>query len=450
MESYKSKLYKLKKLRHLIKRKKILVDESKRRFGSDEMVELSKVKNTSQVKGYPFKLVFGDYEFAIKLLPIETRYEKSTHPVFLENIILKELTENIVEKQICPHIVSYIGSQKISNKSRSLSFLELSRLEIEKTIKNYSNMLLSEYVSGGSLDKWIGRIYDDKKTITDIQWKSITFQLIYTILVLQKKYKMMHNDFHYGNILIDDTLEPTGYFVYRLDDKTFYIPNTGVIPKLWDFEFSMVYSDNMPNYYPNKFIIGSHDYNLKTHTTTLNTKLLELEDDFENVPINYNEVYDLHYFLTSLLDLYISEELFQWIINLYPRELIPPDDSTTTTHTTKKTTTDFTSSSFSDDSYSYSKLTENSSDKVSDKVSDKRNEKSSTDYSSNSYETNSEEYLEDGRIITGKEKLFTLPTPLEILNSDFFKEFSIVPDDFDESDSNNLYFDLNNNKNLFV
>jgi serine/threonine protein kinase len=315
LKSWKLKIDKLKHIRNDIKKRRLILDEGKERFGLDEMYQLTKVKNTSEVKGYPFKVKKKidneTFKFGLKIIPVSVNYEKNNHPSFLESIVLKELTDNILHKNISPHIVYYLGNQKVSNKSRALKFLNLKRLEIENEIKNYSYMLISEYVTGGSLDNWVYNTYEKDENISDIQWKYIVFQLIYTIAVMQKKYRLMHNDFHYGNILIDTSIKPEGYFVYKIYDKIFYIKNTGIIPKVWDFEFSMCYSDNMKDFYPNKFILAGLNYDKKRHVT-LNEKDLK---DHLNVPVNYNEFYDLHYFLTSLLDLYISQELFNTIIN---------------------------------------------------------------------------------------------------------------------------------------
>jgi serine/threonine protein kinase len=229
----------LRDIRHEIKKKRLLLDEGRERFGMDDMSQLMKVKNTSEVKGYPFKVgktnsCLEDTKIALKIVPIETKYEKHEHPCQLENIFLRELTENIVNNNISPHVTYYLGTQKVSNKSRALKQLNLKRLEVEEKIRSHSNMLISEFVEGGSLDNWVFNTYEDDEEITDEQWKSIVFQLIYTIAVIQHYYRMMHNDFHYGNILIDNTLTPGGYFVYEIQNKRFYLPNTGIIPKIWD------------------------------------------------------------------------------------------------------------------------------------------------------------------------------------------------------------------------
>jgi serine/threonine protein kinase len=203
----------LKDIRREIKKKRFVLEESRERFGFDDMTQLTKVKNTSEVKGYPFvaskiesKILKG-LKIGLKVVPVENKFEKHEHPTHLEFLALKELTDNIVCKNISPHIVFYLGLQKVSNKSRALKFLNLKRLEVEEQIRSNSNMLISEYIEGGSLDSWIYDIYENDKQIEDKDWRIIVFQLIYTIAIFQYYYRMMHNDFHYGNILMDTSIK---------------------------------------------------------------------------------------------------------------------------------------------------------------------------------------------------------------------------------------------------
>jgi len=422
----------LKKIRHEIKKKRIFLDESKDKFGFEEFTQLIKVKNTSEVKGYPFKayspkLNEHGIKYGIKIMPVETKYDKKEHPGNLENIILKELTDNIVDKNISPHIAYYIGLNKISNKSRSLKMLNLKRLEVEEKIRTHSNMLIAEFAEGGSLDNWIYNTYEFDKEIDDNTWKSIVFQIVYTLAVIQYHYKLMHNDFHYGNILIDDTIEPGGYIVYEINGKHFYIPNIGVLPLGWDWEFSMCYSDKIPESYPNKFIIGDHTYDRKTHKTIINKELVVDREDF-NVPVNYNEVYDLHFFLTSLLDLYISQDLFDWVMKLYPQEVIPENEDSS--YSSKSSDSSNNSDSSGSDS-SESELENNSKiETESESFSEIDTETESETESTISSEI---VYVSEGRLINGAEELFDLPTPMKLINDSFFECFTKKPADFDES-----------------
>ena len=156
---------------------------------------------------------------SIKIIPIETKYTTHEHPCFIENIILKELTDNIINKNISQHIVFYFGSTKVNNKSSCLLEMNLPNFYNNKKIKNYSNMLISEYIDGLSLEEWVYKQTKKNIEISPTTWLSMIFQLLYTIFIFQHKYKLLHNDFHYGNILIDDNIKKEGYFIYKIFGK---------------------------------------------------------------------------------------------------------------------------------------------------------------------------------------------------------------------------------------
>lgn len=448
----------LKNIRNEIKKKRLLLDESKEFFGGTSIKQLSKVKNTSDVKGYPFKITHDNkivegLQLALKITPIETKFDKENHPSNIEYIILKDFTENIVLENISPHITFFLGVQKISNSGRAIKFLNLKRLEVEEKIKKQSLMLISEYVSGGSIDNWVCDTYENNDTISDLQWKLIVFQLIYTLAVLQHHYKFMHNDFHYGNILIDDKITPGGYHVYTIQGKTYYLSNTGILSKLWDTELSMVYSDKIPDCYHNKYITGLYNYDKKTHKTIIPPKNYEESEeskcssDESTVPYNYNTVYDLHYFLTNFIDLYISQELFDWIFEIYPIELIPDKSSSYSTSriSSHGSSSSSDNSSIESSGSSSSKSSGGGSSKSSDGGSSKSSDGDSgrssggdsgiSDGGSSSYYN---KYIVRGRMINGIENQFQLPSPIDLLQHKFFENFLIKPKDFDEKTA--VYF----------
>lgn len=446
---FKKKMAYLAEIRHELKKHRIIFDEGKENFGLDEFKQLTKVKNTSEVKGYPFRGYFKKYDkilrgikIALKIVPVETKYEKIDHPCNIEPIVLKELTDSLIRTGKTPHLTYYLGIQKVSNRSRAIKNLNLKRLELEDKIRGYSNMMISEYINGGSLDNWIFNTYENDDEISDSQWKYIVFQLIYTIAILQHDYKMMHNDFHYGNILIDTSIKPGGYFVYEIHNKRYYIPNTGIIPKGWDHEFTMAYRDNIPNYYPNKYIMGSWGYDKTNHKIIVDYTNSD-PDEKHNVPYEFNEVYDLHYFLTSLLDLYISQELFDWIINLYPDELIPEEDSTetytdTTTDTTDTDTTNITDTTDTETTKTDTETSDTNDYSISISLTDETTTEETNETESNNSNSKKSTFLIDGRLINGVEKMFNLPTPKLLLECEFFKEFLKVPHDFNEKEA--VYF----------
>lgn len=429
------KLKTLKTIRQAIKKKRLVFDEAKENFGMDEMYQLIKVKNTSEVKGYPFRVskdtsITKGTKLALKIVPIETKYEKHEHPCYLESMFLKELTDTIVDTGISPHITYYLGAMRVSNKCRALKQLNLKRLEVEEKIRTHSVLLASEFVPGGSLDSWVFDTYENDKKISDTQWKVLVFQLLYTIAVMQHHYKLMHNDFHYGNILIDNSITPGGYYVYEIDGKTYYLKNEGMIPKIWDFEFSMSFNSKMEKNYHNKFITGPYIFDRTLQRTVIDIEEAKkkLSPQANNVPYNFNKVYDVHYFLTSLLDLYISRELFDWIINLYPEELIPEEETSSSTHENNTLTETHTTNTVS----SVSTL------KSHDDITTTTTTTTYSDTHTHTSVTEHTTYLCNGRLVNGVDSMFTLPTAPTLLQSTFFSEFSKVPADFDPTTA--VYF----------
>jgi hypothetical protein len=184
-------------------------------------------------------------------------------------------------------------------------------------------------------------------------------------------------------------------------------------------------------------------------------------------------VYDLHYFLTSLLDLYISQELFDWIISLYPEELIPEETPSTLTKSASDKESDESSSNEASDTSDPSESNDTTSDTANDTASDTASEQSNTvsessdsasessdtasdtgSASSSESRTSSEDdesnklsdfedtdtlYLHEGRMINGIEEMFpNLPQPLGLLGNKFFDTFTTKPADFDENTA--IYF----------
>jgi len=427
------KLKKIKDIKNNISKKRIIFDESREKFGFDVMKQLAKVNNTSEIKGYPFIVYRKDDEknnfckYAVKVIPIETKYDKKQHPSTIEIDILKQLTEKLVDRKLTPHITYYLGSNKISNKSRSIKHLNIKKLEVQQSVRSSSYILISEYVDGGSLESWAYSKYENDVRISEIEYKGLIFQLIYTLAILQKKYRFMHNDFHFGNILIDTSIESGGCFKYTIDNKTFYIPNHGFIPKLWDFEYTMVFSNNLACH-PNKFVLGPLEYDSVNHKTIEDLDLLDLTTNDEplNVPLQFNETYDLHYFLTSLLDLYdVPSQVKNWITGLYPKELIPENENTESTYSSYYSS-DSSNNNVSDNKSKMSDISsrQSSSERSSTNSSQRSSERSSSNYSSRSTDNDETEFLFKGRIKNEVEKQFLdLPTPFQLLSDDFFKEF---------------------------
>jgi hypothetical protein len=408
-----------KKLAQEYKKKRIVLDEHKASFGFDKLVPLKKVTNITSVKGYPFKLYNKEdnFKLGLKVIPLEKEYNREQHPGNLELIFLKYLSN--YTQTLSPHIVQYIHSQKISNRSLAIKHLNLKRLELEDTIRSQSLILVSQFIEGESLYDFIK---NNDRELTLVEWKQIIFGIVYTLHVLQLNFKFNHNDCHYGNVLIDKyKAEPDAFFVYKTCNKEYYLKSQGYISMIWDLEYSMSYNKVIPNNYPNAFIVA--DCELKDGVYQ------ELDsDNAGSRPLNFNKYYDLHFFLTSLLELVIPQEIFDWILSIYPIEVIP-EDSDSDSETDESDSETDESDSETDDSETDSTDYSDSEDENSESW------ESETDRSEDSDYTTRNMYLEDKQLINGVEKLFKLPTPQDILESDFFAEFLIQPKNIDKEKS---------------
>jgi hypothetical protein len=69
--------------------------------------------------------------------------------------------------------------------------------------------------------------------ISDIEWKSIFFQICFGLAVAQKKFNLVHNDLHCENIMFQDTHEE--YIYYEYENNCYRIPTFGKITKIIDF-----------------------------------------------------------------------------------------------------------------------------------------------------------------------------------------------------------------------
>jgi hypothetical protein len=281
----------------------------------------------------------------------------------------------------------------------------------------------------------------------------------------------MHNDFHYGNVLVDTDIDPkdkstTQYVLHEKDNENpliFNVPNTGIFCKIWDLEYSKTFkSYNSFDVCNNKFFIG----------------------DEEEVPNYFNPYYDVHYFLTSLLELPIPDKLRSFIHSFYPDELIPIPrkfynnddddddedlddafsdcslgsqcsrcgelfadsdsdiDSTSsyndyyykTDEETDDEDDNNSSNEYDSDGESicecekciekYKKILNLPDDYIFRKDNDENDENESVSASSSiSLQKHRTEFMFGGKLLNGVEKKFKLPTPIDILKHSYFDEY---------------------------
>lgn len=292
--------------------------------------------NEDEVKGLPYLCYIEIEPILVKVVPkdLDDHFDNS----YTEIMYLLLLNEFILDTGMSPCIPAlYHYFIDVPNDSKCLSHIPFKKIKKKNKIKETSNIFFCEYFLEKDIDSWVENNYEE---ITENHWKSIIFQVIYTLAILQDQFHFMHNDLHPGNILIG-TVIPDTHLTFKLHDNVYYVENTGYIAKLWDFEFSNMFKEE---YYECKNIV-----------------------EFE---IGYNPSYDPHVFLKGLLQiesLPINTRLF--IEGLYPQELL------------------YTSSS---------KIVNTSMDTV---------------------------YLKNGVLTTTAFETYILPTPQDILDNEYFKDY---------------------------
>ena len=410
----------------------ILFDPNNDNFGFKKFDQLFPVVG-DQIKGYPciaYNKFSDTLKFGVKVIPLENNFDKESHPSHIELLMLEEFSK-LVDSYVTPHITYFFKKFTCQNNKKALVPFPLKA--IRKSVYNECNILVSEYVTGGSVEEWI----QEQVNISEKQWKTIIFTIAWTLLVLGDKYNFIHNDFHYGNILIDTCINPSTnnlsvYTLTRKDgsDLSWYVPNSGIVAKIWDLEYSCTFKDS----------------------DTLPKKKNDFFKNEENVPHEYNPYYDLHSFLTSLLELNIPVKLEEFIRRVYPIQVIPPitkkfdksaadDESSHYTGSNCCTNSDCTCSDYSDiNSENYKHYHWNVDEKMDDyderndenvDVGTRNDEKSSDTYEETVSEGSEEsevqlrtEFLLGDRLLNGTEKKIKLPTPLDILSDEYFSIFT--------------------------
>jgi len=171
-------------------------------------------------------------------------YKKASeyNPSIVEIKITKLLTEKIVFKNYTPNITMYYTSfrcndtTEIFKKNYGYNYLLK-----KKIIGPDIDVLIAEFVQGEDFYGYIKKYCRKDDMECFYKLKSLLFQVIITLAILQDAFEFVHYDLHGGNVLIDTTKTPGGYWEYNAFGKKFHVPNLGVQSKLWDFDFSATF-----------------------------------------------------------------------------------------------------------------------------------------------------------------------------------------------------------------
>jgi hypothetical protein len=142
-----------------------------------------------------------------KLIQTSTTFNKPS----LTEIVAQILVNQMVLQSICPHfVINYYWDYT------------------PPAINMYN-----EYINSGTFDKWANEYH------SDIEWSSGFFQIIVGLIAIKRYFNMTHCDFHTQNVLVHK-VNPGGYWMYTIDNETYYLPNLGWVFVINDFGFAWV------------------------------------------------------------------------------------------------------------------------------------------------------------------------------------------------------------------
>jgi len=172
-----------------------------------------------------------------------------TRPENAELMMLKVLSYFVVNNQT-PHIVLPIATFN----TKIHPFITLTKNGIigskkyDNFIKRYEDgdfyddvsILISEWADGSDLLEYLREQYTE---LTVKEWKVIFFQILSGLAIIQAKYPTFrHNDLKANNILIKKITQRSNFntYKYTINGKEYFVPNTGVRCKIWDFDFACI------------------------------------------------------------------------------------------------------------------------------------------------------------------------------------------------------------------
>ena len=192
--------------------------------------------------------------YAVKIVayPKKENYgsiNDSTRPENAELMMLKVLSFFVVNNQT-PHIVLPIATFN----TKIHPFITLTKSGVigskkyEQFVKRYEegdfhddvSILISEWADGSDLLEYLRENFT-KLSIKE--WRVIFFQILSVLAIIQEKYPTFrHNDLKANNILIQKIQKKSKYntYKYTINNNEYFIPNTGIRCKIWDFDFACI------------------------------------------------------------------------------------------------------------------------------------------------------------------------------------------------------------------
>lgn len=169
---------------------------------------------------------------------------KSFKKPSLIEIISLTLTNQLVFQNICPHfVINYYWDYQ--NKVVSL---------------------YNEYINY-TFESWCEQKHNNQV------WFNALFQIMYALASIKRIFNMLHTDLHIGNILVQK-IKKGGYWIYKLDNVDYYLPNLGYVFIISDFGFSWI---------PNKLFIPWYYKDRLQYITKNGQQFYDLNDIIDSI-----------------------------------------------------------------------------------------------------------------------------------------------------------------------
>ena len=192
------------------------------------------------------------------------------------------------------------------NNNRKARFIKFNNVPVNLCLMENMNHTLDD-------------LLDDGYEMTNLEWFSILFQIIFGLAVAQKHFYFVHNDLHSSNIMFQNTKEK---FLYFFINRNYYkIPTFNKITKIIDFArgtFKIgdkwVFSDV---FHPEGEAAGQYDYPEGT--------------SLKNCKVKPNPSFDMIRLITTIKERLIDNPevllmVSEWTINDKEHNVLNDDD----------------------------------------------------------------------------------------------------------------------------
>jgi hypothetical protein len=223
-----------------------------------------------------------------------------------------QILRYLILYNICPNITllyKYFTCPDLNILKENPMFDKFMTEMHRKSIRNDALVIVSEYEDLGSLRTWR---MEGMNTNAAAQWKSIIFQVVFSLSVLQDIMEFRHNDLHQANVLLASCPDTSHTVRYTIGGLNYYVRHAGVLVRLWDFDWC--YCKNLLENYKVSRGRSSVDVHTPRH-------------------------FDLHRFLNHV---YCSQkgqvpkEVRKFIQSIYPSEYLGQNTSQLKTYRLKK------------------------------------------------------------------------------------------------------------------